>query len=209
MESIYKANLHYPVSAGLTIFALLVALAPSATAKHRAVKPPVESATVIAHVALPDTPASQMFLHERGDKQYLFIGDNSQQHFTVVDVTEPNEPNIIETIAPPQDSSNGKLETVGEELTLADVPAGSSQSVAGGTSNLLVSVRDLIESANPRKIQAFSEINGILSDDHRNLIYITNSEGLWVLMLQPELPAASKRHGCFTEDASNEFANCG
>ena len=208
MKSIYKANLHYSVSAGLTILTLIVALAPSTAAKHRAVRPRVESVTVIAHVALPGTPASQIFLHERGDKQYLFIGDNSERHFTVVDVTEPNEPNIIETTAPPHDSSNGELETVGGGLPLTKAAAEDSRAVAGRTSNQPVSVLDLIEPANPRKVQGFSAINSILSDDRRNLIYITNSEGLWVLMLEQELPVASKRHGCSTDDAFNEFANC-
>ena len=37
-----------------------------------------------------------MFLREHAGRQYLFIGDNSTQHFTVVDVTEPDDPNIIE-----------------------------------------------------------------------------------------------------------------
>jgi hypothetical protein len=208
MKSIYKANLHYSLSAGVTILTLFVALAPSAAAKHRPVKPSVEPLTVIGHVALPDTPVSEMFLHDRGDKHYLLIGDNSEQHFTVVDITEPNEPNIIETTAPPQDSSNGKLETVGGGLPLTKAPAKDSRAAAGRTSNQLASILDLIEAANPQKIQGFSEINSILSDDRRNLIYVTNSEGLWVLMLEPELPAASKRHGCSTEDAFDEIAHC-
>jgi hypothetical protein len=208
MKSIYKSNMHYPVGAGLTILTLFVALAPNAAAKHRVVKPRVEPVTVIAHVALPGTSASQIFLHERGDKQYLFIGDNSEQHFTVVDVTEPNKPNIIETTVSPQDSSNGKLETVGGGLPLTKAPADDSRAAAGRTSNHLVSVLDLIEAANPQKVQGFSEISSILSDDRRNLIYVTNSEGLWVLMLEPELPVASKRHGCSTEDATDEIAHC-
>jgi hypothetical protein len=208
MKSIYKSDMHYPVGAGLTIHSLFVALAPSATAKHRAVKPRVEPVTVIAHVALPGTSASQIFLHERGDKQYLFIGDNSKQLFTVVDVTEPNEPIIIETTAPPQDSSKGKLETVAGGLPLTKAPAEDSRAAAGRASNQLVSVLDLIEVANPQRVQGFSEINSILSDNRRNLIYVTNNEGLWVLMLQPELPVGSNRGGCSTEDASDEIAHC-
>ncbi len=208
MKSIYKTNLHYRLSAGLGILALFVALTPSAAAKHHSVKPRVEAVTVIAHVALLRNPSSRMFLHEHGDRQYLFMGDDSEQDFTLVDVTEPNEPKIIETMAPPQDSSDGKLQMVGGEFTSAEAPAEHSQAVAGSTSNELVSVRDLIEPASLRKIQDFSEIDGIISDDRRHLIYITNSEGLWILMLQPELAAASKRDGCSTEDAFNEFANC-
>src|SRR5260370_40325502 len=97
MKSIYKAILPYSVSAGLTILTLIVALAPSTAAKHRAVRPRVESVTEIAHVTLPGTPASQIFLHERGDKEYLFIGDKSERPFTVVDIADPNAQKIMQT----------------------------------------------------------------------------------------------------------------
>ena len=189
-------------------FALFVALVPSASAGNHAVKARVEPVTVIGHVALQDAPASQMFLREHAGRQYLFIGDNSTQHFTVVDVTEPDDPNVIETVASPQDPSNVKLETVGIGLTLADGPARASRQVNNGSSDETGLVRDLMDPANPRAIQSLSEISSILSDDDRNLIYITNREGLWILRLQPQPSAASKRHGCATEDASDEIATC-
>jgi hypothetical protein len=208
MKSNCKTIPRYALNTGLMILTLFVALVPSATAGNRAVKPRVEPVTVIGHVALQDAPASQMFLREHAGRQYLFIGDNSTQHFTVVDVTEPDDPNVIETVASPQDPSNGKLETVGTGLTLADGPARASQEVYNGSSDETVLVHGLMDPANPRAIQSFSEISSILSDDDRNLVYITNCEGLWILRLQPQPSAASKRHGCATEDASDEIAAC-
>jgi hypothetical protein len=68
--------------------------------------------------SLQDAPASQMFLREHAGRQYLFIGDNSTQHFTRR-CHRAGCPNVIETVASPQDPSNGKLETVGTGLTLA------------------------------------------------------------------------------------------
>ena len=97
---------------------------------------------------------------------------------------------------------------MGTGLTLADGPARASQEVYNGSSDETVLVHGLMDPANPRAIQSFSEISSILSDDDRNLVYITNCEGLWILRLQPQPSAASKRHGCATEDASDEIATC-
>jgi ferredoxin-NADP reductase len=42
----------------------------------------------------------------------------------------------------------------------------------------------------------------------RNLVYITNSDGLWILKHQPEQGMSSATRGCSSEDASNDLASC-
>jgi len=52
-----------------------------------------------------------------------------------------------------------------------------------------VRVLDLSDPANPRALQSFSAVISVLEDDGRNLIYITNNEGLWILRHKQEQPA--------------------
>src|SRR6201987_4415111 len=106
----------------LVLLAFFAATAPGADAKHRAVKPPEQPATVVAHLALSGSPTSQMDLHENGGKQYLYIGANSNEGFTVVDVTNPDQPNVIKRVAWPNEASTGRLQMVSGGLALAEAP---------------------------------------------------------------------------------------
>ena len=59
---IRKATAQNRVSPALGLLAVFVAMAPSALARPRPPKPTKQPATVIAHLPLPGTPASQMFV---------------------------------------------------------------------------------------------------------------------------------------------------
>ena len=186
MKMTRKATVQNPASAALALLTLFAAMAPSAIAKPHPAKQP---ATVIAHLLLPGAPASQMFLQEHGGKQYLYIEHASKEGFTIVDVTKPNQPNVIKRVAWPNEASTGKLQMVGTGLALAAAPDGDSGTPRGGYPTQSVRVLDLSDPANPRPLQSFSGVTSVLADDGRNLIYITNNEGLWILRHQQEQPA--------------------
>jgi len=184
----HKASVQNPASAALALLALFVAMASSATAKPRPTKPVEQPATVIAHLLLPGAPASQMFVQEHSRKQYLYIERASKEGFTIVDVTKPSQPIVIQRVAWPNEASAGKLQMVGAGLALAAAPDGASGTLGGGYPTQSLSVLDLSDPANPRTLQSFSGVTSVLADDARNLIYITNSEGLWILRHKQEQP---------------------
>ena len=90
----------------LTLFAVFF-LASAATAE--------EPAKVIAHLTLPGTAVRQMFLQQRDGKQYLYLQQST--HFTVVDVTDPKNPTIVERVA-----SQGSLTSIQSNLVLTVKP---------------------------------------------------------------------------------------
>jgi len=69
-------------------------------------------------------------------------------------------------------------------------------------------VLDLTDPANPKTILSFSGVTSTLADDARNLVYIANGDGLWILKYPPQQPIFSAPRGCRTEDAFNELASC-
>ena len=185
MKMTHRATLQNPASAALALLAF-VAMASSAAAKPRPVEQP---ATVIAHLLLPGAPASQISVQEHGRKQYLYIERASKEGFTIVDVTKPSQPIVIKRVAWPNEASAGKLQMIGAGLALAAAPDGASGAVGGGSPTQSLSLLDLSDPANPRTLQSFSGVTSVLADDARNLIYITNSEGLWILRHKQEQPA--------------------
>jgi len=177
------------VSPALGLLALFVAMAPSALAKPRPIKPAKQPVTVIAHLPLPGAPASNLFVQEHGGKQYLYIEQASKEGFTIVDVTKPNQPNVIKRMAWPNEAAAGKLQLVGDGLALAAARDGDSGTVGAASPTESVRLLDLSDPANPRTLQSFSGVTSVLADDARNLIYIANNEGLWILRRAQEQSA--------------------
>jgi hypothetical protein len=191
------------VAALLTFFAVI---SPGASAKHRAAKPALEPASVIAHLPLSGAAVSQLVLQESGSKQYLYVEQASKQGFAVVDVTKPDRPNIIRSEVWPNEAFAGKLQMVGGRLALAEASDAATTENISPTET--VKVLDLSDPANPRTILTFSGVTSTIADDERNLVYITNSEGLWILKHQPEQGTTAATRECSSDDASNDVASC-
>jgi hypothetical protein len=173
----------------LTLFAVIL-LASAATAE--------EPAKVIAHIKLPGTAVRQMFLQQHDGKQYLYL--QQKAHFTMVDVTDPAHPAIVERVA-----SQGSLEWVQSGLALSVAPEKESTSEQPGTvSTQVVNVMDMSDPKHPRTIQTFSGVTSILPDDTRKLVFLANNEGLTVLSHKQafHLPL------CTSEDAMMSEAQC-
>src|SRR5271154_6113999 len=177
MKVIHNAIAREHICNALALLAFCAATVPGANAKSRPVKPSEQPAKVVAHVNLSGAPASQILLHENSGKQYLYIGTSSKEGLTVVDVTNPDRPNVIKRLAWPNEASTGRLQMVSGGLALAEGPDNDSMVTDPAPSTRTVKVFDLSDPANPRTILSFSGVTSTFSDDPRNLVYITNGEG--------------------------------
>ncbi|MGA9998523.1 MAG: hypothetical protein WBQ04_00225 [Candidatus Acidiferrales bacterium] len=196
---------HIGANVPLTLLALFVAVAPNALARHSK-KPPDQPVAVIAHLALTGPPASQMLLQERDGKQYLYAVRNSGKGYTIVEVTNPSQPSLVKRVAWPDGASAGRFQTVGATLGIAEGSAANSSAMRPEPPPESLELVDLSDPANPRTIKSFSGVTSVLTDDARNLIYITNGEGLWILKRQPEKQALRP---CTSGDAEAPMPNCG
>lgn len=172
----------------LTLFVLAFVVGATATE---------EPVTVIAHITLPGTAVRQMFVQRQEGKQYLYL--QQKAHFTVVDVTDPKKPSVVDRVA-----SRGTMESIGHGLALTVAPEKGTPSQPSTVSPQVVNVMDLSDPMHPRSIRAFSGVTSILPDDARKLIFITNNEGLWVLSHNQtyHLPL------CTSEDEMNPDPDC-
>jgi len=185
MKTTHKVSVQKLASAALALLTLFVARAPGAMAKPRPAKQP---ATVIGHLLLAGAAVRQMFVEERGSKQYLYIEQASQEGFVIIDVTKPSQPKFIQQVAWPNQASAGKLQMIGVGLALAIAADGEAGRLGRDYPTQSVKVLDLTDPANPQTLQSFSGVTSMVADDGRDLIYIANSEGLWILKQkqQPE-----------------------
>ena len=208
MKVIHSTTARKHIFNALVLLGIFAATVPSADAKHRAVKVSEQPAIVVGHVALAGAPASQIFSQDIGGKQYLYIGGDSKEGFTQVDVTNPNKPGIIKRVAWPTEISTGRLQMVGGGLALVEGPDSASLKADQPAPTSTVKVFDLSDPANPRVVISFSGVTGTLQDEGRNLVYITNGEELWILRNNQALAAADKPRACTSDDAYSDVASC-
>jgi hypothetical protein len=167
-------------------------------------KPTEMPAKVIAHLPLQEAPGNEMLLQTKGDKVFLYVQKASKQGFTVIDVTKPVQPSLVNRAASPNDATAGKLEMVSPDVALAEVPDKNSKGVIRNTDNPTetVKVLDLSDPAHPKVLQTFTGVTSILQDPGRGLIYLANNEGLWILNHpKPGFTPAKKKRPCGSEDA--------
>lgn len=181
--------------------AVVIVSAPSMVANT---KPTEVPAKVIAHLPLQEPAGSEMLLQSKGDKHYLYVQKASKQGFTIVDVTKPSVPSLVNRSAPSTDATAGKLEMVSPDVGIAAVPDKNSKGVirSSDSSTETVKILDLSDPAHPKVIQTFSAVTSILQDPSRGLIYLANNDGLWILKhSRPGVTPAKKKGPCGSEDA--------
>lgn len=198
------------------IFLTLAVMTPPAVAKT----PPVEQqpATVIAHVQVSGSSVNQMFLHSEKGKRYLYIQQAGKDSYTVVDVTKPDHPMLLDRVLPLPKPDGEKVQMVGDGLALAETPESSGNGttrhqlapakttspVGAGRPTESVRVLDLSDPKNPRTLQTFEGVTSVLAEDARGLIYIANGQGVWILQhkRKHELPP------CDTSASFSAIADC-
>jgi hypothetical protein len=213
------ANVLTTKKTALAFLLFYIATASVAFAKEKGAKPEEQSAVVIRHLSLSGPAVNKMFLQEEGNKQFLYIQQASTEGFTVVDVTRPDRAKVVNHIAPPTQTAGGKMQMVGSGLALEETPdssaiggvrhelsaAKASATASGSRPTESVRVLDLSDPANPKTLQTFQGVTSVLADDGRRLIYIANSEGLWILRHKQQPPP---KPTCDSESVFSPIADC-
>ena len=152
-----------------------------------------DKVVVLAQLPLPGSAVRQIFAEEENGKQFLLLQQNV--HFTVVDVTDPKNPKIVERVA-----SQGKLTDVGAGLAISV----QSDQPGGNVPTQTVRLVDLSDPKNPRTVKTLPGVTRVYSANGRKLIFVTNSEGLWIIKHYEtfRLPY------CTSESTENSVAQC-
>jgi len=149
---------------------------------------------VMAQLPLPGTAVRQIFMQEEKGRQYLLLQQNA--HFTVVDVTNPKNPQIVDRVG-----SEGKLTDVGAGLVIA---VQSDKPGKAPVSAQTVSLVNMNDPKNPHTVKTLTGVTSVYSDDGRKLIYVTNSQGLWIIKHYETFRLPS----CTSDSYSDSVAQC-
>ncbi|MGA2644811.1 MAG: hypothetical protein ABSF15_08855 [Candidatus Sulfotelmatobacter sp.] len=180
---------------------LMVALLASAS-EQPAPKPTDVPATVIAHLPLPQATGSQMLLQREKGKQYLYVQQAAKQGFMIVDVSKPEQPNLLKRTAESNQATSGNLQIVSPDVAIAEAPEKTPATLTSSShSTETVRVLDLSDPQNPKTLETFNKVTSLLPDGGHGLIYLTNNDGLWILRYNrpSRFEPAKKKPPCDSE----------
>jgi len=165
-----------------------------------------QSAVIIAHLAMPGPAANQMLLQRQGGKRLLYFDQGAKQGVAVIDVTNPSHPGLLNHVAWPGRTADGQVQIMGSELAISERPEGTT--LGRPPASQRVNVLDVTDLQHPQVLQTFSGVTSILPDVARNLIFIANGDGLWIVQHRVGQGAYAMRHPCTSEAAEMPEANC-
>jgi hypothetical protein len=166
----------------IVVVLVLMTEAPMVRANDESPKPTDVPARVIAHLPLPQATGNEMLLQKENGKNYLYLQQAAKQGFMIVDVSKPDKPNLLRRTAEPNPATAGNLQMVSPDVAIVAAPE-KKPSTLTSTNHPTQTVRivDLSDPRNPKTLQKFSGVTGLLPDGAHGLIYLTNNEGLWIL----------------------------
>jgi hypothetical protein len=195
--------------ASVVAIGILAAGAPGAAARTASSESPKERVDDVAHLPLDGMQVNQMFV-ERLDnnKVYLYLQRPSKQAFAVVDVTNPDKPELLsrEVLQEPA-GSQVQPPADGSVLGIAFIPEGSPASPSLDTEPLPTETVQFLDMSDPENVTSVKTITGVTSvyaDEAHELMYLVNEEGLWIV--RHYMPPAE--HECGSGDALNPLPNC-
>jgi hypothetical protein len=181
----------------LTLGATIAYASESSTAK-----PTEVSATVIAHLPLPQATGAQMLLQREKGKQYLYVQQAAREGFMVIDVSKPEMPALLRRTAGSNQSTSGNLQMMTPDIAIAEAPEKTPSTLTSSNRPTeTVRLLDLSDPQNPKTMETFDKVTSLLPDGGHGLIYLTNNDGLWVLRYNrpSRFEPAKKKPPCDSE----------
>jgi hypothetical protein len=166
-----------------TLHALLggLVLPVAAQAKDKkskaAAKDPQDSIEVVGHIAAAGAPVTRFLTTQHYSGYYLYAEHQAGQGITMIDVTQANRPRVLAEMGAAPADSGGSLAVVAGTAALVTSTPNTSATAGPQT----IRIMDFSDPQHPRVTREFAGVTASSRDDRRGLIFIANSEGIWVL----------------------------
>jgi hypothetical protein len=153
----------------------------TAAGKGGSTPPEPDRIDVIAHFPLSAGIVTQLTTGTHWRKYYLYVDHGPAGPVTVLDVTNPAAPVPAGQLDVPKQEAGGKLSTIVGSAALITSPSEPTERSIDQT----VTILSFADPEHPAVARQFLGVTSMLKDTSRGLIYLANSDGLWVLRVKP------------------------
>lgn len=150
---------------------------------------PEDRIDILANLAIAGGPVIRVTMTRHYSRSYLYL-EHASRTLTLVDVTDPSHPSIIASMDLPASQSGTILTAAGDA---ALVSSDALQPVSGQKQTM--SIVSFADPAHPQTVKQFTNVTCTAMDNRRGLVFVANSEGLWILHRNPaEDPEVQERY---------------
>lgn len=161
----------------VAIICLAIAVPLSAKDKKpKKTQPPQDSIEVVAHIPLTIGLVRRFVATEHYSSHYLYAEHDDGASVTLIDVTRADQPAVLAEVAYP--SASGPDSMVVVSGTAALVSSNGTSAIAAPQT---IRVLDFSDPQHPKVAREFAAVTAINRDDRRGLIFLANSDGVWIL----------------------------
>ena len=160
----------------------IIVLPCAAQSKTKKSKPtpkePQDEIAVVGHISLTDGPVRRFMTTQHYSSYYLYAERDAGKSVTLIDVTKVARPSVLADVAYPFDGGSGSLFAVaGTAALVTDEHGGPAQASIPQT----IRIMDFSDPQHPKVAREFAGVTAMSRDDRRGLIFVANTEGIWIL----------------------------
>jgi hypothetical protein len=148
--------------------------------------PPQDRIEVVAQLLLAGGSVTRFVVTQHYRRDYLYAESSGGKSVTLIDITDLIRPSVLAGVAP----SNGGGNLVSAAGTAALIGDGGNVNPSA-ISPQTFRIMSFADPTHPVVKQEFLNVSAIGRDEKRNLIFLANPQGLWILQeklaVDPEL----------------------
>jgi hypothetical protein len=164
----------------------ILSAALAVPAMSLAAEAPQDRIEVLGRIVLSAGPVNHLIATQHYGRYYLYAEEGGG--IAVIDITNAKAPSLVSNVSSSENPSGGVVAMSGTAALVSSsaAPAAAPQSVR---------IVNLADPAHPTVTREFAGVTAIGHDRDRGLIFLANSEGVWILKQQPaEDPALARAY---------------
>ena len=169
------------VSTVLPVVVGLLVSSPAIQGKGKKKKPPPrdpqDGIEVVGHVPPGGGAVTQFLLTQHFSSYYLYAEHEGGKNVTLIDVSNASQPAFLFELPSPPSGSAGRFLAVAGTAALITEPMPKAPSVAPQT----VRIMDYSDPKQASVVREFTGVTALSTDPSRELIFLANPEGIWIL----------------------------
>jgi hypothetical protein len=174
-------TLHHSLSV-IVLLSGLTAIPPAIHARNKTPKAPSsaeqDEIQVAGHIPLAGSPVARFLTTQHYSSYYLYAERGDAKGVTLIDVTNAARPAVLADLPYSSDGGADSLAAVAGTAALVASGAAAPASVPA------IQTLRIMDFSDPRSLKVAREFTGVTAitrDDRRGLIFVANTEGIWIL----------------------------
>jgi hypothetical protein len=173
--------------AGAMLPGAMLVCGSMAQAKDKTAAPassPKDEIQVVGHIPLTGGPVTRFLSTQHYSSYYLYAEHGASASVTLIDVTKAAKPAVLTDVSYARGGASeslmvvaGTAALINSEPLLNSGPGAATPTPAPQT----LKIMDFSDPQHPKVAREFTGVTAIGRSDQRGLIFVANSDGIWIL----------------------------